>query len=1041
MGLLYSNQQSAAVIFPSIFYSRQGLAAILDIIGALHLESSNEYSSYPILYLPHSQESLHLPCSRIAIKEIASFLDAYINETLYKALCQSQKSVISAYAYYVFSSNKLLKSSSNQKISSITNFGISVLNHHYYASKIIPIAMSSLLESYLFPEKFHLWLKLQMPSSSYKLRDETVLQMQGNYLSIADSLLASKIQLKDLLLTLRKWGTEEVEADADASERVEVLGKITAMMIIAEQDVCFFEIVQVPLCSGSLALITASVFCWDWLICSIPSIRPSLFMALHLSWREFISQGLLVQRSSYGVTSSLISYNTLTGDGAATRLESMKLVTNFVQRQVYSSMDEPSAQGFLIKIVKETLERKLNPEALNCEAGLEIFLLVVSLALDIVEYSLEENSQGLVQKLLDFSISGFLVEHAWIKASSISKFQTIKELYEKCIESLKTVKIVEEEAEYFSEYYLDDPHSWKPREEMEVFMRNPRESSLETKYAEKKDILSVLIYHQYQRFLAWNSSVKFNSISPPKKSLKTSSLVKCAWKISPGLGQVFSSVVKSSECHPNPLSEIDEENKYLFTIPPHLPLLISRLDSKIPSERSYCLKLLQRSPEHTKLYFMQQILQCGGPQTNYQDYTRVLGEEDTWTYLTNNAVHSSVFLSQLIWMLEVSLFIPDQDLSPTLGHNFYRIILEIIQHSTKEWEQFTKEQKYFEKFLLISAELIPKNPENFNIINEKLTELSEEIPEGVYIPTNPQRQVVGLRHDNGRPLQSAKRTPILVTFYTRAHSMDKPRSTQCIFKVNDDVRNDQLCLQVIELMKEILVGTGLKIYLRPYKVISNITHTSAGDQLSGIIECIPNCKSRDEIGKEGTESLHTYFLEKFGNENSNEYAEAKKNFIASLAGYAVASYILQIKDRHNGNILIDEFGHILHIDFGFILSISPGGNLRFERPGFKLTQEMVDIIGKNDPESFEFFKSLVVKGYLAVREHAQSFITLVARMEHSGLTCFRKGAVTNFIKRFYLASTLPEAIKKINEKISKANNSFFTLWYDRIQLMQQQIEY
>ena len=392
-------------------------------------------------------------------------------------------------------------------------------------------------------------------------------------------------------------------------------------------------------------------------------------------------------------------------------------------------------------------------------------------------------------------------------------------------------------------------------------------------------------------------------------------------------------------------------------------------------------------------------------------------------------------------MLEVSLFNPEKNLTNTLGYNFYHIILDIIKENPKEWDKFNTEQQYFEKFSLISAGLTPKDPENFNKINEELSKLSENIPEGIYIPTDPNYNVIGLRTDNGRPLQSAKRTPILITFHTKSNDSNHCQTTQCIFKVNDDVRNDQLCLQVIELMKVILKQTGLKIYLRPYKVISNITHTEQGQQLSGIIECIPNCKSRDEIGKEGTESLYTYFIEKFGPESSDSFIEAKKNFIGSLAGYAIASYILQIKDRHNGNILFDDDGHILHIDFGFILSNSPGGNLRFERPGFKLTQEMIDVIGRADHESFEFFKSLVVKGYLAVREHAQSFIALVSRMEHSGLTCFRKGAVRDFIKRFYINSSIPDAIKKINEKISRANNSFFTLWYDRIQLMQQQIEY
>lgn len=85
------------------------------------------------------------------------------------------------------------------------------------------------------------------------------------------------------------------------------------------------------------------------------------------------------------------------------------------------------------------------------------------------------------------------------------------------------------------------------------------------------------------------------------------------------------------------------------------------------------------------------------------------------------------------------------------------------------------------------------------------------------------------------------------------------------------------------------------------------------------------------------------------------------NYISSLAGYSLVSYFLQIKDRHNGNILLDDQGHLVHIDFGFMLSNAPGKGFEFEKAPFKLTSEFVDLFGGTTSDNFSKFRKLLWK--------------------------------------------------------------------------------
>lgn len=81
----------------------------------------------------------------------------------------------------------------------------------------------------------------------------------------------------------------------------------------------------------------------------------------------------------------------------------------------------------------------------------------------------------------------------------------------------------------------------------------------------------------------------------------------------------------------------------------------------------------------------------------------------------------------------------------------------------------------------------------------------------------------------------------------------------------------------------------------------------------GVIDVVPNATSRDEMGRAKINNLYSYFVDKYGSPDTTAFQKARLNFIQSMAAYSVACYILQIKDRHNGNIMIDGEGHIVHI--------------------------------------------------------------------------------------------------------------------------------
>jgi len=182
-----------------------------------------------------------------------------------------------------------------------------------------------------------------------------------------------------------------------------------------------------------------------------------------------------------------------------------------------------------------------------------------------------------------------------------------------------------------------------------------------------------------------------------------------------------------------------------------------------------------------------------------------------------------------------------------------------------------------------------------------------------------------------------------------------------IVKSNDDLRQEVLCQQIIRQLQDIFQSADLPLRLLPYEIIA----TSAS---TGMIEYVKNAVSLDALKKRGNyTTLADHFLKTYGQADSAAYKTAMTNFVRSMAAYSLACYFLQIKDRHNGNIMIDSDGHVVHIDFGFILGIAPGGRFSLETAPFKLTGEMVDAMGGTQSDYFKAYVIFLIQGFLALQ--------------------------------------------------------------------------
>eukprot|EP00347_Sterkiella_histriomuscorum_P015790 403355671 len=258
-----------------------------------------------------------------------------------------------------------------------------------------------------------------------------------------------------------------------------------------------------------------------------------------------------------------------------------------------------------------------------------------------------------------------------------------------------------------------------------------------------------------------------------------------------------------------------------------------------------------------------------------------------------------------------------------------------------------------------------------------------------------------------------------------------------IIKSGDDLRQEQFTMQIISLIDQLFKARKMKCKLKPYEIV-------ATGQGCGVIEFLTDTLSIDFIKRKiipyGGSTLQDYYMLNYGRKG-DKLVQARKNFCYSMAAYSLICHILQIKDRHNANILIDREGHVVHIDFGFLLTHAPGKTFKFERAPFKLTQEFMQVMGGQRSQGFRRFRTHLIEGFYVIHQNADKIMLLVESIAktQSDLPCFRYGAqfaIDELRSRLYPLTkkmSKGEVAQHIDQLIFQSYDNWGTNVYDRWQ--------
>ncbi|KAF2187366.1 phosphatidylinositol 3-kinase [Zopfia rhizophila CBS 207.26] len=445
-----------------------------------------------------------------------------------------------------------------------------------------------------------------------------------------------------------------------------------------------------------------------------------------------------------------------------------------------------------------------------------------------------------------------------------------------------------------------------------------------------------------------------------------------------------------------------------------------------PIVRGYAVERLKNADDDELLVYLLQLVQA----LKYE----APGEGDDSSlarFLITRASNSFILGNFFHWYLMVEISDGSADQAPEHRDLFAKVEFDFMFELEKTSEGAAKRKTFLRQGeLLTILTKISKDiryarddrPRKIARLKKFLADPKNElinIDPPLALPLDPSVMVTGIYPDEANVLKSSL-LPMVLNFKTTTNT-----KYSIIFKTGDDLRQDQLVIQIITLMDRLLRKENLDLKLTPYRILA--TSTSAG-----AFQFIPSMSLAAAVSKYKG-SLLAYLRANNPDDTAplGVRKEAMDNYIKSCAGYCVITYLLGVGDRHLDNLLISPSGHFFHVDFGYILGRDP----KPFAPQMKLCKEMIEGMGGPSHANYSQFKEYCFTAYSTLRKSSSLILNLFALMREANIPDIkieREGSVRKVQERLWLEVSEEEAMRGFERLIEESKESWMPVVIDRL---------